>query len=342
MFFVFSTGKFNREPSFNHLRTAFDINQAEYRINGSELVFKPPAYPFSSPTHDPVPFGASAYKEFPMSITVLERSDTHASTHLPMEDVEHYQREGWVKVRRPIFAPEKFARLKAHFEAKLAALPPGERPEGMDVPHFTDPALFEWLLAPEVLDLVEPFLGPDIALFSSHFICKPRGNGKRVPWHEDSAYWKGMVYPARVVTVWLAIDPSTLKNGCMQVIPRTHQNGYSDYDPVDPAKNVFSVEVRRSQMDPSKRVPVELEANHASLHDARIIHGSDANTSDKRRCGYTMRYMSTRDRLSEESYGFHQLYLARGEGHGVNRYGNPAETREDLIAMRTRKGKNGH
>ncbi|MBN8216101.1 MAG: phytanoyl-CoA dioxygenase family protein [Spirochaetes bacterium] len=265
-----------------------------------------------------------------------------SSMSLPESAVERYRREGWVKVDRPIFAPEKFRRLKEHFEAKLAALPPGERPEGMDVPHFTDLALFEWLLAPELLDLVEPLIGPDIALFSSHFICKPRGNGKRVPWHEDSAYWRGMIYPAEVVTVWLAIDPSNLENGCMQVIPGTHRNGYSDYDPVDPAKNVFATEVRAAQMDASKRVPVELEANQASLHDGRIIHGSDANTSDKRRCGYTMRFMPARLELSQAAYAYHQIFLARGEGHGVNRYGDPARARPDLVAARTRGNKNGH
>ena len=60
------------------------------------------------------------------------------------------------------------------------------------------------LFADEVLDIIEPLIGPDIALFSSHFICKPRGNGKRVPWHEDSFYWRGMMQqPIEVCTVWL-------------------------------------------------------------------------------------------------------------------------------------------
>jgi hypothetical protein len=37
-------------------------------------------------------------------------------------------------------------------------------PESLDTPHFTDPKLFDWLFADEVLDLIEPRLGPDIAL----------------------------------------------------------------------------------------------------------------------------------------------------------------------------------
>src|SRR5204862_5551500 len=138
-----------------------------------------------------------------------------------LDDVKFFSRDAYFLYHHPVFSPEKFQALREHFEEKLEALPPDVRPEQMDVPHFTDTKLFEWLLADEVLDLVEPILGPDIALFSSHFICKPRGNGKRVPWHEDSAYWKGMLSPMQVVTVWLAIDPSTRENGAMHVIPRT-------------------------------------------------------------------------------------------------------------------------
>jgi len=33
----------------------------------------------------------------------------------------------------------------------------------MDVSHFTDPALFEWLFTREILDLVEAIIGQDSA-----------------------------------------------------------------------------------------------------------------------------------------------------------------------------------
>ena len=130
---------------------------------------------------------------------------------LSSSQVEFFRREGYLKFDQPVFSPPVFAALKEHFEQKLLRLPADIRPEAMDVPHFTDTALFRWLFHDEVLDLVEPILGPDIALFSSHFICKPRGNGKRVPWHEDSYYWRGQMQPMEVCTVWLAIDPSTRK-----------------------------------------------------------------------------------------------------------------------------------
>ncbi|MEO6435695.1 MAG: phytanoyl-CoA dioxygenase family protein [Tepidisphaeraceae bacterium] len=265
------------------------------------------------------------------------------TSRLSPEQVAFFRQEGYLRCTEAVLPESKFTRLRDHFEQKLLRLPEGFRPEGMDVPHFTDTKLFEWLFADEVLDLVEPIIGPDIALFSSHFICKPRGNGKRVPWHEDSFYWRGMIEPMEVATVWLAIDPSTRENGCMNVIPRTHDNGFSDYDPVDPATSVFATEIRKAQMDATKSVALELAPNQASLHDARLIHGSDANTSTLRRCGYTMRFMSTRVKFNHEKAGAsHNIYLARGCDHAGNVYSDPATSYDVKARYRETHHKGGH
>ncbi len=273
------------------------------------------------------------------------KTPTTTNSRLSPDQVESFHREGYLIYPDAIFPEEKFNLLKAHFDQKLAELPAGERPEAMDVPHFADPALFEWLFSDEILDLVEPIVGSDIALFSSHFICKPTGDGRRVPWHEDSAYWKGHVDPLEVATVWLAIDPSRKENGCMNVIPRTHaegRRGYSDYDEVDLASNVFPSEITRQQRNDSLAVACELEPNHASLHDARLMHGSEPNTSSVRRCGYTMRFMSSACRLTDQAREFHQIYLARGRDLAGQDYADPNHDTQWLIDKRARFGKKGH
>lgn len=263
---------------------------------------------------------------------------------LSIEQIATFRREGYLLYHEPVLPAGEFSALAEHFEQLLAALPPGIRPENMDVPHFTDPTLFRWLFNDAILDLVEPLLGPDLAVFSSHFICKPKGDGRRVPWHEDSSYWRGQMDPMEVVTVWLAIDPSTPENGCMRVIPRSHGHGYSDYEPVDPVANVFSSEIRKEQCDAKRAVDMVLEPNQCSLHDGKLMHGSNANTSTRRRCGYTMRYISTRTRWQHEQFGDrHQLYLARGIDHAGNRYGDPNKIYDSLISARTSaKVKVGH
>jgi hypothetical protein len=273
---------------------------------------------------------------------------TKTRQRLTPEQVAMFNREGYLIFKQPVLPADRFNALKAYFESLLAALPGNERPEAMDVPHFLHPALLNWAFDENILNIVEPILGPDIALFSTHFICKPKGNGKRVPWHEDSAYWKNRINPMRVCTVWLAIDPSTKGNGCMMVIPRTHtegQKGFSDYDPVDSSKNVFGSEIVARHCDDSKRVYIELQPNQCSLHDARIQHGSEPNTSSIRRCGWTLRFCSSSVKFNEELFdGTHQVYLARGRDLGGNAYADPTRAYPEVIARRDRSPayKNSH
>jgi ectoine hydroxylase-related dioxygenase (phytanoyl-CoA dioxygenase family) len=267
---------------------------------------------------------------------------TTSLSRLSKEQVAFYNQEGYLIYNQPVFSPEKFQELKESFEAFLTDLPAHVRPESMDVPHFIYPQLFKWLFDDEVLGLVEPILGPDIAVFSSHFICKPPGDGKRVPWHDDSAYWRDMLQPMEVCTVWLAVDPSREENGCMCVIPETQKNGYSDYEPVDLATNVFGTEIVPSQRNSAKAVPCVLEAGEASLHNGRTMHGSAANTSKLRRCGYTMRYISTQTKFNAEKYPYHQIYLARGQDRAGNVYADPTRTYHELSRYRVQHGKTGH
>jgi ectoine hydroxylase-related dioxygenase (phytanoyl-CoA dioxygenase family) len=239
--------------------------------------------------------------------------------------VQFYHDQGYTLFKQPVFSPDQFARLTAIFEelaAKAQAV--GKRIDELDVPHFEDPRLMEFLLADSVLDLVEPLIGPDIGLWSSHFIAKEPYTGRATPWHEDAAYWAGRFDRMdAIVTVWLAIDAADQDNGCMRVIPGTHHNGFSTYVPVDGTTNTFETEIDPALIDESKAVYFELQPNQCSLHDSRIIHGARANTSLRRRCGYTMRYFSQHMKLNtaHSSNATHKIWHARGR----NVANNPVE-----------------
>jgi hypothetical protein len=124
----------------------------------------------------------------------------------------------------------------------------------------------------------------------------------------------------------------------MQVIPRTHREGhrgFSDYDQVDTARNVFGTEIRKAQRDDSRAVFIELQPNQCSLHDARIMHGSEPNLSDRRRCGYTMRFCSSRVKFVYEKFdGAHVVYLARGRDLGGNQYADPTKAHPEVMRKR--------
>lgn len=236
-------------------------------------------------------------------------------------NVQNYHKDGYIIFDKPVFAPEKFQRLVSIFEELEANKAEGKRSDELDAPHFSDPRLFEFLMSDEILDLVEPLIGPNIGLWASHFIAKEPLIGRATPWHEDSSYWQGRLDRMdQIVTVWLAIDRSDRENGCMRVIPGTHRNGFSDYEEVDKANNTFGSEIKADQIDESKAVYFELDPGFASLHDGRIIHGATANTSPRRRAGYTMRYFSMDMKFNPNAKGnaTHKLWLCRGENVANN------------------------
>lgn len=241
--------------------------------------------------------------------------------------VQTYGQEGYLLLSQPVLPRDSFARLIDLSAAKFAAYAEkgdGVAPSLIDCPHWADPRLFEWLFAEEMLSLVEPLIGPDIAVFACHLLQKPPQVGKRVPWHEDSAYWKGRLEPIEVASISLSLTPSTRENGCLCVLPGTHRHGYSDYVPVpDPSKEIFNREVVPDQMDESRAVALELEANQACIHDGRIIHGSAPNLGRTGRSVLTIRYFPTHVKFIAEQNPNFQIYLAQGRDKAGNPYSDP-------------------
>src|SRR3954454_17891645 len=151
-------------------------------------------------------------------------------------DVEFFRTSGYLLPRRQLFSEEKLGELEEIFNQHLADK--GDKlSDELDTPHYRDERLLDFLLSDEVLDTVEPLTGPNIALWSSHFISKDPFTGRATPWHEDSAYWEGRFdsYDS-IVTIWLALqNPSTHDNGCMRVIPESHLAAgfHGNYVPTD-------------------------------------------------------------------------------------------------------------
>lgn len=236
-------------------------------------------------------------------------------------DVAAFRRDGYLLHHEQVLPPAAFERLQDIFTEHLEGSD-GLAADELDTPHFDDPRLLEFLLADEVLDLVEPLVGPDIALWSSHFISKDPYHGRSTPWHEDSGYWEGRLSAYdRIVTVWLALGPSTRDNGCMRVIPGSHLDGPGAYAPVDPSTNTFDSGL--VDVDADQAVYFELQPGECSLHDGRIVHGALPNTSSQRRTGFTMRYMPTsvRVRPAKNPEGW-RIWLARGRDLAGNSYAN--------------------
>ena len=148
----------------------------------------------------------------------------------------------------------------------------------------------ELAMEPQILDLVEQLIGSDIILWGCHVFCKPAGDGQETPWHQDGHYWP--MRPLATCTVWVALDESTVENGCLRVIPKSHAQKFAHPHLLEDRTDlVLNLRTREDAFDESQAVNLELQPGQMSMHDVYMIHGAAVNRSAKRRAGVALRYM---------------------------------------------------
>jgi phytanoyl-CoA hydroxylase len=232
-----------------------------------------------------------------------------------MSERESFDRDGFV-IFRDVIDKDLVAEASAHVDW-LERRNPDLRPEHLG--HWLardDPFWVRLISDDRLLDLAELFIGPDIGLFATHYISKPPFTGQPVLWHQDSSYWP--LDPMEVVTVWLAVDDSTRENGCMRVVPGTHRGPVIPSRPIPEGVDAVLGLESDTEVDESAVVDLVLAAGDCEVHHPGIMHSSEANTSPKRRCGLTIRYIPTSTRIITDVVWDSSFHL-RGQP-GVNRY----------------------
>jgi non-haem Fe2+, alpha-ketoglutarate-dependent halogenase len=208
-----------------------------------------------------------------------------ALTH---EQIARFNRNGFLKGLR-IFSEQEAEVNRRYFDGLLAGvLAAGGDSYSISTAHLKYGKVYDLLTHPRLVALVKDLLGDDVIAWGSHFFCKMPGDGKAVAWHQDASYWP--LSPSKTVTVWLAIDDADRTNACMRFLAGSQRFGHLTYRPSDPAEhNVLNQTIDNAEQygDP---VDVELKAGEISLHNDLLLHGSEANTSSRRRCGLTLRY----------------------------------------------------
>jgi phytanoyl-CoA hydroxylase len=232
-----------------------------------------------------------------------------------------YEENGFSIVRN-VIPPDLLEETKSHV-AWLTDRYPDLRPEHLHHPLIRNDAFWVRLVSdPRLVDIAEFFLGPDIACFTAHYICKPPHDGQPVLWHQDGSYWK--LDPMRALTVWVAVDECTTENGCLRVIPGSHRLPL--YQPVrqtDSPNMLFSVSEEKLVEEWTEQhgvVDVELNPGDVEIHHPNILHCSEPNTSAQRRCGLDIGYIPTTTRILSDGLYLNPL-LVRGEPTaGINTY----------------------
>ena len=214
---------------------------------------------------------------------------------LTQQEIEHYQKRGYVipDFRLP---DALLSRLKQGLDGLLATYTDVAQ-EDLANPHMLPPTegskINPFMGAaqhPALLGMIEQLIGPDIILWITRVLCKPAVKGREVPWHQDGEYWP--MRPLATCSAWVAIDPVSPVNGCMRSIPGSHKRKELYRHHATNRENlVLDLELDQDQFDEADAVNVELQPGQISLHDVRLIHGSLANNSGRRRAALIMRYM---------------------------------------------------
>lgn len=136
---------------------------------------------------------------------------------------------------------------------------------------------------PDLVAVLERIMGEPPVLFQDMALLKPPRVGREKPWHQDHAYFE-LPLEAKVVGCWVALDEATTENGCMIVIPGSHQQG-----PVVHFKR-RDWQICDTDVNNQGAVAVPLKPGGCLLFSSLIHHGTPNNRSDKRRRAVQFHY----------------------------------------------------
>ena len=152
--------------------------------------------------------------------------------------------------------------------------------------------------------IAEQLCGEGMTIDFDQFLAKHPGRADAVfGWHQDQAYWID-TDDRRTATCWLAVDDTSLENGCMQFLPG------SNHQPVRPHRPLHEDRTKSHTLitdllPGESTVPVFIKRGDITVHSEGVLHGSGGNTSvDNWRRAYIIALRSTDTVRRERELGF--------------------------------------
>lgn len=215
-------------------------------------------------------------------------SESASSKLLSREQVADYNTRGYV-APLDVYSADEVASIRNYFDDLLERVKAqGGDSYSISSAHLKYGPVYDILTNKKIVAFVSDLLGENVVAWGSHFFCKMPHDGKAVAWHQDASYWP--LSPSKAVTVWLAIDDADEENACMKFVAGSHHHGHMTYRPSSPNEHNVLNQTIESPEQYGDIVLDELKAGQMSMHSDLLLHGSEANGSDRRRCGLTLRY----------------------------------------------------
>ena len=187
---------------------------------------------------------------------------------------------------------------------------------------------------PRVLALVKALIGPNVLLWNATYIVKEPRTPAFVSWHQDLAYW-GLDGDEQV-SIWLALSPARVENGCMRMVSGSHRAGRRGHRTTRDDDNVLYQGQTAENVDESTAVACELDPGEASFHHGWTLHSSLPNVSDERRVGFNAQYIATHMRQTQHECDT-ALLVCGVDDYGHFRSDIPAASDLDPEAIRRQR-----
>ena len=203
------------------------------------------------------------------------------------EETRRFEEDGYTVVRG-LFDPSEVEALREHYMtlrasgsfpgdmvgAEPTSNDPLKRFPRMIHMHRWDERSLAWALDARLAGTLTALLSEAPYLGQTMLYFKPAGaRGQAL--HQDNFYLK--VSPGTCIAAWMALDPCTELNGCMQVIPGSHRWPLLCTKTADITRSFTDVTVPIP--DDREPVPVLMEAGDVLFFNGSLVHGSYPNTT---------------------------------------------------------------
>lgn len=208
------------------------------------------------------------------------------------EEVEFFQNNGYL-ILRGLFSPKEIEFYKSHYEAIRQketvrqhvdfGEPDFEEKDPLLTyprimqPHRRDETSLDWLTDERLNRVMTAVLGQEPFAVQTMFYFKPpSARGQAL--HQDQYYLR--VQPGTCIAAWMAVDDCDVNNGCLRVVPGSHDWPLLCLTDADTSQSFTDVTVELPEG--AEELPVEMKAGDVLFFNGQIVHGSLPNTTTDR------------------------------------------------------------
>jgi ectoine hydroxylase len=153
-----------------------------------------------------------------------------------------------------------------------------------------------------IVNSAELLLDGEVYHYHSKMIMKDAKVGGAWAWHQDYGYWyqNGVLFPL-LTSAFIAVDPATRENGCMQVLKGSHLMGRIDHILTGDQAGADLERVHEAQKR-LETVYVEMDPGDVLFFHANLLHRSDQNRSENPRWAMICCYNAARNDPYKEAH----------------------------------------